>query len=184
MPLTPVEIRHLEMRRGFFGYKRALVHRVMDEIADSFEAVWRERADLVERVETLETELNRHAELEALLRSTLVSAERAALDLKEHARREAEVIMTEANAEARRVLRDAITEKEQLYVEVQRIRALLRSALSVVDEVEPPAEGEEGVETAAASAESTGEPSEPPSPPESTPPDTETTDPGWRRLAG
>jgi cell division initiation protein len=179
MPLTPVEIRHLEMRRGLFGYKRPLVHRVMDEIADSFEAVWRERADLMERVEALETELNRHAELEALLRSTLVSAERASLDLKEQARREAEVIMTEANAEARRVLRDAITEKEQLFGDVHRIRSLLRSALDVVDETAPAreddAEGTEPVEAAEAPAET---PAEPP------PPDTESTDPGWRRLAG
>ena len=83
MPLTPVEIRHIELRRGVFGYKRATVHRVMDDIADSFEAVWRERAELIERVEALETELNRHVELETLLRSTLVSAERAAHDMRD-----------------------------------------------------------------------------------------------------
>ena len=176
MPLTPVEIRHLEMRRGFFGYKRALVHRVMDEIAESFEAVWRERADLMERVETLETELNRHAELESLLRSTLVSAERAALDLKEHARHEAELIMTEANAEARHVLRDAITEKERVLAEVQKIRALLRSALSVVDEAGPATQ-----EPAVVSEPADAAPAPPAEPPAA---DAESTDPGWRRLAG
>ena len=53
-------------------------------------------------------------ELEGLLRSTLVSAERASQDLKESARREADVILTEANAEARKIIRDAITEKERL----------------------------------------------------------------------
>ena len=56
---------------------------MMDDIADSFEAVWRERSQLVERVEELETEVTRHVELEGLLRSTLVSAERASQDLKE-----------------------------------------------------------------------------------------------------
>ena len=45
------------------------------------------------------------------------------------------MIVTEANAEARKVLRDAITEKEQLMGDVRRIQALLRSALSVVDEI-------------------------------------------------
>jgi cell division initiation protein len=181
MPLTPVEIRHLEMRRGLFGYKRVLVHRVMDEIADSFEAVWRERADLMERVEALETELNRHAELEALLRSTLVSAERASQDMKEHAHREAEVIVTEANAEARKILRDAIAEKEQLLAEMRRIRSLLRSALEVMDETEA---GAPGPEAAAGSSE------EPPAatasgeqPPAAAGEETQS-DSGWRRLAG
>ncbi len=123
MPLTPVEIRHIQLKRGLFGYRKAAVHRLMDDIADSFEAVWRERSQLVERVEELETEVMRHVELEGLLRSTLVSAERASQDLKESARREADVIVTEANAEARKVLRDAITEKEQLMGDVRRVQA-------------------------------------------------------------
>jgi len=135
MALTPVEVRHIQLRRGLFGYRRPAVHRMMDEIADSFEAVWRERSQLVERVEELETEVTRHVELEGLLRSTLVSAERASRDLKEAAHAEAGVIVTEANAEARKVLRDAITEKEQLMGDVRRVQALLRTALSVVDEI-------------------------------------------------
>jgi cell division initiation protein len=134
MALTPVEVRHVQLKRGLFGYRKAAVHRVMEDIADSFESVWRERSQLVERVEELETEVARHVELEGLLRSTLVSAERASRDLKEAAHREADSIVTEANAEARKVLRDAITEKEQLMGDVRRVQALLRTALSVVDE--------------------------------------------------
>ncbi len=139
MPLTPVEIRHIQLKRGLFGYRKSAVHRMMDDIADSFEAVWRERSQLVERVDELETEVTRHVELEGLLRSTLVSAERASQDLKEAARREADVIVTEANAEARKVLRDAITEKEQVMSDVRRVQALLRSALAVVDSGDPDA---------------------------------------------
>lgn len=134
MALTPVEIRHIQLRRGLFGYRKAAVHRMMDDIADSFETVWRERSQLVERVEELETEVTRHVELEGLLRSTLVSAERASQDLKEAARREADVIVTEANAEARKVMRDVINEKESLMGDVRRVQALLRSALAVVEE--------------------------------------------------
>jgi len=137
MSLTPVEVRHLELRRGFLGYRRAGVRHAMDDIADSFESVWRERADMAERIEMLEAELARHAEVEALLRQTLVSAERAAQDLKEQARREADVIVAEANAESRRVVRDAITEKERLLNEARRVQVILRSALEVVDESLP-----------------------------------------------
>ncbi len=150
MALTPVEIRHIQLKRSLFGYRKASVHRMMDDIADSFETVWRERSQLVERVEELETEVTRHVELEGLLRSTLVSAERASQDLKEAARREADVIVTEANAEARKVMRDVISEKEALMGDVRRVQALLRSALSVVDEV--PAEFSQAPE-----AEPTGE---------------------------
>jgi cell division initiation protein len=134
MALTPVEVRHIQLKGGMFGYSKSAVHRMMDDIADSFETVWRERSQLVERVEELETEVARHVELEGLLRSTLVSAEKASRDLKEAAQKEADVIVTEANAEARKVLRDAITEKETLLSDVRRVQAVLRSALNVVDE--------------------------------------------------
>ncbi|MGL6279352.1 MAG: DivIVA domain-containing protein [Gaiella sp.] len=133
MSLTPVEVRHLELRRGLFGFRRSSVRKAMDDVAESFEAVWRERADLAERVEALEGELARHVELETLLRSTLVSAERAAQELKEQARREADVIVSEANAESRRILRDAIGEKERLASDARRVQSILRSALEVVE---------------------------------------------------
>jgi cell division initiation protein len=134
MTLTPVEVRHLEMRRGLLGYRRSHVQRTIEEIADSFEAVWRERSELGERVHELETEVSRHVELETLLRSTLVSAERAAQDMKEQARREAEVIVAEAGAEGRALVRDAIAEKEHILAESRRIRTIMRAALEVLSE--------------------------------------------------
>lgn len=136
MSLTPAEVRHLDLRRGLFGYRRSHVHRAIDEIADSFEAVWRERAELGERVHELEGEVARHAELEALLRSTLVSAERAGQDMKEQARREADLIVSEAGAEGRKLIRDAISEKEHLLAETRRMRSILQAALEVISEDE------------------------------------------------
>lgn len=176
MPLTPVEIRHLELKRGLFGYRKGIVHRMMDDIADSFEAVWRERSQLAERVEELEAEVSRHLELEGLLRATLVSAESAAQDMRESARREADVIVTEANAEARKILRDAISEKESLLGEVRRIQSLLRSALAVVDEVP-------GSASAPAPESRTPHVGAAPAFPAAQPPE-ERTDPGLRKLAG
>ena len=136
MALTPVEIRHMTPGTGLFGYKRAAMDRLLDEIAASFEDVWRERADLADKIEQLETDLVRYRELEALLRTTLVSAERASAELKEQARREADLILGEAHAEARAVQRTARTENERLTTESRRLRAQLRAALAGIEEVE------------------------------------------------
>jgi cell division initiation protein len=135
MPLTPVEIRHLELHRSWLrGYRKGTVDRFLSEIADSFEQVWRERADLADRLDELETEAAKHRELEALLRSTLVSAERAAHDMKEQARRESDLIVQEAHAEGRRLMREMAADKQRLEEDVRRIRAMLRSALETVDQ--------------------------------------------------
>jgi|SRR5665647_896606 len=136
MALTPVEIRHMTPGTGLFGYKRPAMDRLLDEIAASFEDVWRERADLADKIEQLETDLVRYRELEALLRTTLVSAERASAELREQARREADLILREAHAEARAVQRSARTENERLATESRRLRAQLRAALEAIEEAE------------------------------------------------
>jgi cell division initiation protein len=138
MSLTPVEIRHVELRRSWFrGYRRGVVDTLLSDIADSFEDVWRERADLADRLEELDAEASKHRELETLLRSTLVSAERAAQDMKEQARRESDLIVQEAHAEARRVSRTSSSEKQRLEEDVRRIRAQLRTALEELDAAPP-----------------------------------------------
>ena len=143
MALTPVEIRHLRFARRLFGYRRAAVDGALEEIVDSFEDVWRDRADLADKVEQLEQDLVRYRELETLLRTTLVSAERAAHELKAQAKRESELIVDEAHAEARSITHRASAERERLAAESNRLRALMRAALEALDE------GSNGVERAA-----------------------------------
>ncbi len=140
MALTPVEIRHLKPAKTLLrGYKRRAIDALLDEIALSFEDVWRERADLADKVEQLEEDLVRYRELEALLRTTLVSAEKAAVTLKEQARKEADLIVEEARAEARSITRHARSDHDRLLAEVRRMRSLLRAALAVVEEEAPAA---------------------------------------------
>ena len=137
MSLTPVEIRHIKLGRGLLGYLRGPTDRLLDEVAASFEEVWRERADLADKVEQLETDLERFHELEALLRTTLVSAERTAAELKAQATRESDLIVEEARAEARSIVRQAAADNERLEADSARIRALLRSALSTLEASQP-----------------------------------------------
>jgi cell division initiation protein len=134
MTLTPVEIRHVSLGRGVLGYRRSPTDRLLEEIAVSFEEVWRERAELQDTNERLESDIARHRDLEALLRKTLVTAERSAEELREQARREADVVLAEARAEARKITQSALAERDHLRAEASRIRALLRSALEITDE--------------------------------------------------
>ena len=148
MAYTPVELRHVRFKRGLLGYVPIVVDRTIEEVVESFETVWRERADYADRIEQLEADLKRHRELETLLRSTLTTAEQAAHELKDHARREAALVLEEAHAEARRITRDALAEREQLGAETHRIKALLGAALDAVDDADRDAEGQPRAEAA------------------------------------
>jgi cell division initiation protein len=148
MAFSPVEIRHVRFKRGLFGYRRSAVDETMDELGDSFEVVWRERADFADRIDQLETDIAKHQDLETLLRSTLTSAEQAAHELKDQARREAQLVLEEAHAEARQITHGAIAERERLAAETHRIKALLGAALDAVSDAEPEDEEDEQAEAA------------------------------------
>jgi cell division initiation protein len=138
MAVAPVEIRHVKIKRSLIGgFRPHAVEDLLEEIAQSYEDVWREREDLRDRVDHLDNELRRHRELEALLRETLVSAEKSAIELKEHARTEAELVIREAHTAARSITQEALGEREKLLGEATRVRALLQAALTTVDEAEP-----------------------------------------------
>jgi cell division initiation protein len=141
MSYTPVELRHVRVGLRPLGYHKASVEQILSDVADSFETVWRDRGELADRVEELEEELEAAKSREQLLTNTLVAAEHAAEEMRDRARREAELIVAEAHAEARSVMHSGQGERERLLAEVRRIESLLRSALGIVSEAHVPEEG-------------------------------------------
>ena len=120
--MTPVEIRHVVLPRRPLGYERTATDQLLTDIAASFEHVWRERADLRDELEELESELARQKELEQALRNTLLSAERMADDMRAQARREADVIVAEARSTARDIVSGAESERERVRTEIHRLQ--------------------------------------------------------------
>ena len=124
MTLAPVEIRHVHLPRRALGYRRGAVDQRRGESQESFEDVWRDRADLRDEVERLEGELARYKELDVLLRNSLVSAERAADELRAQAGKESDLIVEEARLRAREMTANAEAERERVRSEVRRLRSL------------------------------------------------------------
>jgi|SRR5579862_704815 len=133
MPYTPVELRHVQVARGLFGYRRDPVEKLLLEVADSFEEVWRERCELQDKVEELEQQTGELRGREELLTNALVAAEQAATEVRVQAKREAELIVAEAHHEARSIIRGVQGEHARLAAEARRIEALLRAALGMVE---------------------------------------------------
>jgi cell division initiation protein len=135
MRYTPVELRHVKIGRLLFGgYKRHETDKLLEDVADSFEDVWRERGELADKLEDVERILAEVKQRESLLASTLVAAEKASAEVRQAAKHEAELIVAEAHHEARSVTRAAQAERERLFAEVRRVETLLRAALGMVEE--------------------------------------------------
>jgi cell division initiation protein len=137
MALAPVELPHVQLHRALLGYRPSSVNRLLEEVKESFEEVWREREELRDRVEELEAAIAQHREVEGLLRETLLQAERTAHEVKGQAQSEAEQIVKDAHTEARSITQEALAERERLAADAARVRAVLESALAIVDEAPP-----------------------------------------------
>jgi cell division initiation protein len=123
MSITPVEVRHAQLSRGLFGYSRTATDNLLEAIAQSYEQTWWERADLRDEVERLQAELTRFREMERLLRDTMMSAEKAAEDVRGQARREYDLLLQEARLKAREIVMEAEAEREKVRSEIRSLRS-------------------------------------------------------------
>ena len=156
MSISPAEVKHVRMRRRLFGYRRKDVDGALEQVADSFGEVWRQRADMEERNHELAVELARHQELEQMLRRTLVTAERSADVMRADARRDAERIVREAEQRSREIVGEAHHERERVRLEIIRLeererefrarfRAMVAATTSVVMEYEQDTQENEAI---------------------------------------
>src|SRR5581483_8615353 len=147
MTLSPAELRHERPGRGLFGYRRSDVDRLLVEATVAYESVWRERAELHDHVHELEQELNRHREGEQAMRNALVTAERAADEMRAAASRQAELIVREAEAKSRDLVHEAYAERERVRREMSILEAVrdheqrLASSIPARTGATPPALG-------------------------------------------
>ena len=134
--LTPLEIHNQEFRRVLRGYSEDEVDDFLDRVVSDFEALLKENAELKEEALDLRGRVEQYRQLENTLHTTLIVAQGTAEEVKQSARKEAQLIVREAEEEAARALQGGevrlreVTERlAQLHREAQAFRAQWRSQL-------------------------------------------------------
>ncbi len=102
--LTPLDIRKQDFRKTLRGYDTLGVEDFRMRVADALERAMRERQVLEERVSALTEQLRVFREREKAMNEALVAAQQLRQDTRAAAEREGQVIVREAEAEAKRLL--------------------------------------------------------------------------------
>lgn len=125
MTIAPIDITNAarRFRRCFRGYKVTEVEHFLAQLAGELEALLADKAALEEKVEALQQRLDTYYEMEELLKSAVVTAEKAAQEKRENAKREAELIVAEANQKRSRILDEAHAQARGVREEIERLRA-------------------------------------------------------------
>jgi cell division initiation protein len=123
MRITPLDVRKQEFRKGMRGLDPDEVYAFLATVADEYEAALNDNKALRERLLELDDKVQEYRTIERTLRDTLVTAERVTVESKDNARREATLIVKEAQLQAERSLRDISSEAVRLRQEIQRLRS-------------------------------------------------------------
>jgi DivIVA domain-containing protein len=105
--LTPLDIRKQEFRKSLRGYDTVGVEDFRIRVADALERTIRERSVLEERLAALTEQLRVFRERERAMNEALVAAQQLREATRTAAEREAQVIVREAEAEAKRLVDEA-----------------------------------------------------------------------------
>ena len=123
MRITPLDVRKQEFRKAMRGLDADEVFAFLSTVADEYEAVLNDNKALRERLLELDDKVQEYRSIERTLRDTLLTAERVTVEAKDNARREATLIVKEAQLEAQKALRDITAEGARLRQEIQRLRS-------------------------------------------------------------
>ena len=124
MKVTPLDIRRKEFKRSMRGYADEEVDIFLDEVADEFERLFQENAEMNDRLQRLEEQLESYAQLKTALEKTLVSAQLQADQVTANARKESELIMRDAELQARNIVSESYGETQKVQQALVQLKHL------------------------------------------------------------
>jgi cell division initiation protein len=133
MTVTPLDLRQTRFRTTLRGFDRSEVTDFLEEAAACFDHAVRENERLRQEIQRLETWLNQFRQLEGSLKSTLVSAQKVADDMRENATQEAVRIVREAEGKAELLLERMHSRAQDIQRDIDGLRLKRREAESSIE---------------------------------------------------
>jgi DivIVA domain len=118
-----MDIHNKEFKKGFRGYAEEDVDAFMESLAADYEKVYREYCELKERCESLQDKLSQYEKMEATMNSTLMLAQQTAENVKVAARKEAELILQEAENKKKQMVDETALNMQTTQQELDTLKA-------------------------------------------------------------
>jgi cell division initiation protein len=122
MPLTPLDIHNKEFGRRLRGYDEDQVNEFLDQIIKDYEAMIRENKELQSQIASTQDKLGHFSNIEETLSKTIIVAQEAADELRGNAKKEAQLIVKEAEKNADRIINDALSKSRKVALEVEELK--------------------------------------------------------------
>jgi cell division initiation protein len=122
MSVTPIDMRQPRFGTAMRGFDRGEVTAFLEEAATDYENALRENDRLRQEIVRLEASLNQFRELEGSLKTTLMSAQKVADDMRDNATKDSTRIVREAEGRAELLVQKAQAKLEDIEREIDGLR--------------------------------------------------------------
>ena len=141
--ITPMDIHNKTFSKKLRGYADDEVNSFLEEVASDYERIYREHREMEEQMDSLKSRLAHYEKMEATMSSTLVMAQETAENVKTTAKKEADVIVREAQNKAAQIVAGAEAARRKMNADVvktegdrnlyiEKLLANFTSALNIV----------------------------------------------------
>jgi cell division initiation protein len=152
--ISPLDVRSQEFKRSLRGYDPEEVKAFLESIADTMEEILKEKELAESELIALKKQVETFTAMEISLRDAMVAAQKAGDEARVNARRNSELMLREAEldvrqriADAKRKVDDIFRARETVRAEMRaflpRLRSLLESQLTYLENIEEEVAGME-----------------------------------------
>jgi cell division initiation protein len=126
MRITPLDIQQKQFPMKFRGFDVEEVYAFLEVIREEMEDLLRENASLKENMHRMETQIKDYKDMETTLRETLMTAQQMVEDYKTNARKEAELLVREAELRADSLIKEAQEKVINIHEDIVDLKGIRR----------------------------------------------------------
>lgn len=144
MSLTPLDIHNKEFSKNFRGYDEDEVNEFLDQIIRDYEVLIRQNREYEQKVEQMSEKMNHFVNIEESINKSIVIAQDTAEEVKSNAKKEATLIVKEAEKNADRIINDSLMKQRNISYQIEdmkkgakvfqtRFRAIVQAQLELIE---------------------------------------------------
>ncbi|MGD8740191.1 MAG: DivIVA domain-containing protein [Desulfobacterales bacterium] len=122
MKVTPLDIQQQQFKTRFRGFDIREVDAFLEQMAETVESLQKENQNLGDEVRRLELEIQGYRKREETFKRALLNSQKVLDQMKDNARRSAELIIAEAEVKAEKILNKAHNRLAQLHEDITELK--------------------------------------------------------------
>jgi cell division initiation protein len=126
MRITPLDIQQKQFPMRFRGFDVDEVYSFLELVREEMEELLRENASLKEQLSRADSQIHEYRNMEITLRETLMTAQQMVEEYKTNARKEAELMIKEAELKAESSIKQAQEKVVKIHEDIVDLKGIRR----------------------------------------------------------